>query len=69
MNPNRTMNPEDDPKIGGPASPPASHAPKPRRPPCLYEELVTRRLEAALEEIRGAGWRDEEESRAGRNWQ
>ena len=31
----------------------------PTRPPGLYEELVTRRLEAALEEIRGAGWRDE----------
>ena len=29
------------------------------RPPGLYEELVTRRLEAALEEIRGEGWRDE----------
>ena len=27
--------------------------------PGLYEELVTRRLEAALEEIRGQGWRDE----------
>ena len=27
----------------------------PHRPPCLYEELVTRRLEAALEEIRGEG--------------
>ena len=31
----------------------------PHRPPGLYEELVTRRLEAALEEIRGEGWRDE----------
>ena len=29
------------------------------RTPGLYEELVTRRLEAALEEIRGEGWRDE----------
>ena len=29
------------------------------RPPGLYEELVTRRLEAALEGIRGEGWRDE----------
>ena len=33
----------------------------PTRPPGLYEELVTRRLEAALEEIRGQGWRDEVE--------
>ena len=32
------------------------------RPPGLYEELVTRRLEAALDEIRGEGWRDEIES-------
>ena len=31
----------------------------PRRPPGLYEELITRRLEAALEEIRGEGWREE----------
>jgi len=31
----------------------------PTRPPGLYEELVTRRLEAALDEIRGEGWRDE----------
>ncbi|MEE4271573.1 MAG: hypothetical protein V2I67_07865 [Thermoanaerobaculales bacterium] len=31
----------------------------PNRPPGLYEELVTRRLEAALDEIRGEGWRDE----------
>ncbi len=31
----------------------------PIRPPGLYEELVTRRLEAALEEIRGEGWWDE----------
>jgi hypothetical protein len=31
----------------------------PHRPPGLYEELVTRRLEAALDEIRGEGWRDE----------
>ena len=29
------------------------------RPPGLYEELITRRLEAALEEIRGEGWREE----------
>jgi superfamily II DNA or RNA helicase/HKD family nuclease len=34
----------------------------PCRPPGLYEELVTHRLEAALEEIRGEGWRDEIES-------
>ena len=34
----------------------------PTRPPGLYEELVTRRLEAALEEIRGEGWKDEIES-------
>jgi len=40
----------------------------PHRPPGLYEELITRRLEAAFEEIRGKSWRDEEESRAGRNW-
>jgi len=38
---------------------PASHALKPHCPSCLYEELVTRRLDAALEEIRGEGWRDE----------
>jgi superfamily II DNA or RNA helicase/HKD family nuclease len=31
----------------------------PHRKPGLYEELVTRRLEAVLEEIRGKGWRDE----------
>ena len=31
----------------------------PHRPPGLYEELVTRRLEAALEEIRGQGWHRE----------
>ena len=31
----------------------------PHRPPGLYEELVTRRLEAALEETRGEGWKDE----------
>jgi len=31
----------------------------PTRPPRLYEELVTRRLEAALEEIHGEGWRHE----------
>ena len=31
----------------------------PTRPPGLYEELVTRRLEAALDEIRGQGWQDE----------
>ena len=37
---------------------PAARA-RPPRPPGLYEELVTRRLEAALEEIRGEGWRDE----------
>jgi hypothetical protein len=30
----------------------------PHRPPGLYEELVTRRLEAALDEIRGEGWQD-----------
>jgi len=29
------------------------------RPPGLYEELVTRRLEAALDEIGGEGWMDE----------
>ena len=34
----------------------------PTRPPGLYEELVTRRFEAALEEIRGEGWRDEIEN-------
>ena len=34
----------------------------PHRPPGLYEELVTRRLEAALDEIRGEGWRDEIEN-------
>jgi hypothetical protein len=34
----------------------------PHRPPDLYEELVTRRLEAALEKIRSGGWRDEIES-------
>jgi len=34
----------------------------PTRPPGLYEELVTRRLEAALDEIRGEGWRDEIEN-------
>jgi hypothetical protein len=33
----------------------------PTRPPGLYEELVTRRLGAALDEIRGQGWRDEVE--------
>ena len=33
----------------------------PNRPPGLYEELITRRLEAALEEIRGEGRRDEVE--------
>ena len=38
------------------------------RPPGLYEELVTHRLDAALEEIRGESWRDEEESWASRNW-
>ena len=32
------------------------------RPPGLYEEFATRRLEAALEEIRGEGWRDEIEN-------
>ena len=31
----------------------------PHRPPGHYEELVTRRLEAALDEIRGEGWKDE----------
>jgi len=31
----------------------------PHRPPGLYEELVTRRLEAALDEIRGEGWMGE----------
>ena len=51
--------PKDDSAIVGPAPPPASPAPMRRRPPGLYEELVTRRLEAALEEIRGEGWRDE----------
>ena len=56
MTPHR---PKDNPEIVGPAPPPASPAPKQRRPPGLYEELVTRRLEAALEEIRGEGWRDE----------
>ncbi len=30
-----------------------------RRPPGLYEELITRRLEAVLEEVRGEGWREE----------
>lgn len=34
----------------------------PQRPPGLYEELVTRRLETALEEIRGEGWKDEIEN-------
>jgi hypothetical protein len=34
----------------------------PHRPPGLNEELVTRRLEAALDEIRGEWWRDEIES-------
>jgi len=29
------------------------------RPPGLYEELITRRLEAALKEVRGEGWREE----------
>ena len=29
-----------------------------RRPPGLYEELLTRRLESALEEVRARGWRD-----------
>lgn len=57
--PDRPPSPKDEPEIVGPASPPASHALKPHRPPGLYEELVTRRLDAALEEIRGAGWRDE----------
>ncbi len=43
----------------GPAPSPASRAPKQVRPPGLYEELITRRLEAALDEIRGQGWQDE----------
>ena len=30
-----------------------------RRPPGLYEELVTRRLEAVLAEVRSEGWREE----------
>jgi hypothetical protein len=30
-----------------------------QRPPGFYEELITRRLEVALEEIRGEGWHDE----------
>ena len=34
----------------------------PHRPPGLSEELVTPRLEAALDEIRGDGWRDEIDS-------
>ena len=34
-------------------------APATNPPPRPYEELVTRRLEAALEEIRGEGWRAE----------
>jgi len=29
------------------------------RPPGLYEELITRRLEAELERIREEGWRDD----------
>jgi len=56
MPPNR---PKDPPKIVGPAPPPAPRTSKPARPPGLYEELITRRLEAALSEIRGQGWRDE----------
>jgi hypothetical protein len=31
----------------------------PHPPPGLYEELITRPREAALEEIRGQGWQDE----------
>jgi len=31
----------------------------PHRPPGLYEELVTLRLEVALEEIHGEGWHRE----------
>ncbi len=61
MPPTRPPNPKDDPAIVGPAPPPASRASKQVRPPGLYEELVTRRLEAALEEIRGQGWQDEVE--------
>ncbi len=30
-----------------------------RRPPGLYEELITRQLQAALDEARTTGWRDE----------
>jgi hypothetical protein len=30
-----------------------------QRPPGLYEELITRRLEAELEKIREGGWRDQ----------
>ena len=30
-----------------------------RRPPGLYEELITRRLEAELARVREGGWRDE----------
>ena len=59
MPPHRPPGPKDELKIVGPASPPASRASKQVRPPGLYEELITRRLEAALEEIRGEGWRDE----------
>jgi hypothetical protein len=29
------------------------------RPPGLYEELITRRLEAELERVREEGWRDD----------
>ncbi len=53
MPPTRPPNPKDDPAIVGPAPPPASRASKQVRPPGLYEELVTRRLEAALDEISG----------------
>jgi hypothetical protein len=31
----------------------------PHRPPGLYEEPVTCRFEAALEEVRGEGWREQ----------
>ena len=55
----RPPGPKDESKIAGPAPPPASYAFKSVRPPGVYEELITRRLEAALEEIRGQGWRDE----------
>jgi len=55
MTPNRRPGGKDDPKIVGPASPPASHASKPHGPPGLIEELVTRRLEAASGKIRLTG--------------